>query len=275
MARNYYYLTAGLPELALDIGKTPIVFAKAVEELSEQVAAADAALFDCLRLPFDNYNIVSMLHGLRRPFDRRGKFARHQLQQELKNPEQLPEYAVLYAESVRTGGESQAAMGPDDQLATQFFIAMQSHPNDFIRQWFDFDVTLRNILAAVAHRGHPGLISRSLAQVVLPVNDAAETILQSTAPDFSLGQQLPWLERVMSFGSLNMTEREKALDALRWEMLDELTTFSYFQIETLLAFVLKLLIVQRWMGLNAAEGQARLDLLLKELTQGVSLDKTL
>jgi hypothetical protein len=166
-------------------------------------------------------------------------------------------------------------MGPDDQMATQFFIAMQSHSNAFIRQWFDFDVTLRNVLAAMAHRGHPGLINRSLEQVVLPVNDEAETILQSTAPDFSLAQQLPWLEQVMNLDPRNLTEREKALDSLRWGMLDELTTFSYFQIETLLAFVLKLLIVQRWMGLNAAEGQARLDLLLKELTQGVSLDKTL
>ena len=95
-----------------------------------------------------------------------------------------------------------------------------------------------------------------------------ERLLASAAPDFGLAEQLPWIEQVLQLPADDFIRRERLLDQLRWDMLDELTTFSYFQIETLLAFCLRLMIVERWTGLDPQTGRKRLEQLLLGLKPG-------
>ncbi len=64
---------------------------------------------------------------------------------------------------------------------------------------------------------------------------------------------------------------EKALDEIRWDKLSELTVFSYFEIETILAFLLKVEIVERWQSLDSTFGTERLEKLLTELGSKLEL----
>ena len=48
-------------------------------------------------------------------------------------------------------------------------------------------------------------------------------------------------------------------------MLDELTLFSYFHIETILSFCIKLGMVERWQHLQPETGRAMFDRLVQEL----------
>ena len=63
------------------------------------------------------------------------------------------------------------------------------------------------------------------------------------------------------------------VDELRWNMLDELTTFTYFGIETLLACCLKVMIVERWEHLDETSGKEKLNRLIEELESGFQLSK--
>lgn len=268
MARNYYYLVASLPDLLLDESKGGVSFSETVAELVEHVHPADHGLFRFLRYPFDNTNIINLLDRPDRPFDARGNFSRDDLADALKNPDALPGYAGEFLEARREGKELFPGLGSQDQLAWLFHDAAAAHRSAFIREWFEFECDLRNVMAAVAVREfqeHP------LDKVLLRRNDNAEMIARSTAPDFSVSGALPWVERVLAARREGPVESEMQIDRLRWDMLNDLTTFSYFQVESLLAFCLKLEMVERWQLLVPEEGEARLNALVEELLSGFSV----
>jgi hypothetical protein len=159
-----------------------------------------------------------------------------------------------------------------DQLTWLFYDEMAKSKNKFVREWYEFDLNLRNVFTGLNIRkrlGHVEALATDRekpgAFTIIGRGDVAEAVLKSSAPDFGLAQEYPWVERVIALSRGGLTDMEKGLDDLAWEMLNELTVYSYFHIETIGAFVLKLLIVDRWMKLSPAAGKARLDKLVEEL----------
>ena len=61
-----------------------------------------------------------------------------------------------------------------------------------------------------------------------------------------------------AYGKPNPLERELALDRFRWNFLDELVRASPFGLEAVLAYGLKLRMVERWQGLQDEAGRAAL-----------------
>jgi len=272
MAKSYYYLVAGLPDIFLDDEKTVVDFNEIMEEISGSVTPQDNRILEYIRFPYDNNNVINMLTDAGHAFDTRGKFSEEELAAEIKNPDCIPEYMVTFLEQYRENKEVVAGLSLEDQLTYLFFQDALQCDNSFLRAWFSFDCTLRNVLTAIAYRGmEQEDMSRSLEQLIINCNDAAPLILKSNAPDFSLGAEFPWVEKIIGLSTENQTEREKQIDLLRWDLLNDLTTFSYFQIETIVAFCLKALITQRWQQLDADEGKKRLETLVAELKSGFSL----
>jgi Protein of unknown function (DUF2764) len=58
-------------------------------------------------------------------------------------------------------------------------------------------------------------------------------------------------------------EREMALDHLRWQVLDELAGFNPFAAAAILAYAIRLRLVERWTRLRAADGAAALQAALQ------------
>ena len=268
-ARNYYDLVAGLADISPDAARMPISAAGFIAQTAEQIHPDDAVMLRLLQLPLDNRNLITLLDRLDRPFEPGGAYDLEGLTAEIANPETLPEYMRLFIDSHRAGELLPPELNNDDRLTWLFFENMTAHKNDFIASWFTFELQLRNILAALAvRRGMPHLQQREpeylkcLESVLICRTDVEERLLASSAPDFGLAEKLPWIEQVLQLPVDDFTQRERRIDLLRWDMLDELTTFAYFQIETLLAFCLKLMIVERWMRLDPQTGRKRLEQLL-------------
>lgn len=270
--RNYYDLVVGLADISPDAARIPLSAAEFIAQTAELVHPDDAVLLRLLQLPRDNRNLITLLEKLARPFEPGGAYDHETLTAELANPETLPEYMCAFIAAYRADELLLPDMNSDDRLSWFFFEDMKSHKNEFISSWFTFECELRNILAALAvRRGMPHLQQREpeyltcLESVIICRTDVEEHLLASSAPDFGLAEQLPWIEQVLQLPVDDFIQRERSIDQLRWGMLDELTTFSYFQIETLLAFCLRLMIVERWMGLDPQTGRKRLEELLQGL----------
>ena len=277
MARNYYYLAAGLPDLLIEGNKAAPSMVEGIEELAAQMHPDDAESARLLQAPFDNDNLLAVLEK-RDAFDERGRYERGFLEDEVRAPQSLPDYMHVFIEAHRSGNALFPGLSQRDQLNRLFYDALAGHPSEFIRQWFAFDRDLRNVLAALNCRkmgdgGGDDNDVYALRRVIIGGNEVADTLLRSNAPDFSLGQALPWMERVLSVRDREPVDREKAIDQLRWDMLDELTMFSYFGVETLLAFVIKLGIVERWTRLEPEAGRERLRQLTEGLVSGVSISE--
>lgn len=273
MVRHYYYLVAGLPDLLLDEGKILPDFVGFLSELSERVHPEDAKLMNILRLPYDNRNLMRAIENREEEFDQRGLYSEEDIAAEIKSPQKLPAYMKLFIEAFKENQRLFPGLIPEDQLTWLFYDEVTGHPNAFIRQWFTFELHLRNVLAGLNVRSYyqrreGGTAVKTMDQAIIGQNDVADLIRRSAAPDFSLGPMLPWIDKVTSLKDENPLEREKRIDDLRWSILDELTVFSYFRIETILAVSLKLAMAQRWKQLDREVGKERLDLLVKELTAG-------
>jgi hypothetical protein len=274
MSRSYYYLVAGLPDLLLDEGKSFPSFGEIAGEMASHMESSDAALVAFVRYPFDNRNVARLLTKGREPFDPRGNFSEEELAAEVKAPDRLPAYMVEFLEEHREGRDPYPGFGIYDQLMWSLLAEAFESDNVFVREWFEFDSDLRNVLTAVnvrEHAGGTGLdMRRELERALVGRTTVTEQILKAGGADVALSGVAPWVERLLSVERHDLVGFEKTIDELRWRMLDELTIFADFQVETILAFLQKLLLVERWMALDPVEGKQWFDRLVEQMKTGAT-----
>jgi hypothetical protein len=97
-------------------------------------------------------------------------------------------------------------------------------------------------------------------------DDITDTLKKSHARDFGLSSEIDYIEKLISIlESKNLLDREKNIDLLKWDYLDELITFHYFSIEVVLSYMIKLFIVDRWMKLDEETGKQLFEKFLNDL----------
>jgi len=269
MAKSYYYIVAGLPDFVLDEQKQVAPFAEFMAEVKEQVSAADAELLSIVQRPADNRNLIRFVEKSGRAFDPDGNFTEDELSYSVKTYDGLPPYMQAFLDARRDGRVLFEGRSADDALAWLFYDETALHANAFITDWFLFDLRLRNVLAAINCRGiarAQGADAQALiGRAVIAADETADALCKSTAPDFSLSGRLPWIETVLAIEGKSLLEREKRIDEMRAEVLEEMTRLSHFQIETVLAFAIRLGMANRWRRLDAQRGKEMLDRLLADL----------
>jgi hypothetical protein len=97
-------------------------------------------------------------------------------------------------------------------------------------------------------------------------SDIEHALKKSRTRDFGLANDVDNLEALIQLHEIpNLLERELKMDTMRWNFLDEATFFNYFTIEKILAFVIKVFIVERWLSLDADKGKELFEQLIKDL----------
>lgn len=107
-----------------------------------------------------------------------------------------------------------------------------------LKRWRAFDTALRNEIAK-ARAGHKHI-------------DAARYLRRAESFDPSLAHITTSAHR-----SASILEGERILDEARWRALDELAAGHYFDIDHLIVYSHKLLILEKWERIRGAD-QARL-----------------
>jgi hypothetical protein len=69
----------------------------------------------------------------------------------------------------------------------------------------------------------------------------------------------------------DLASRERKIDLLKWNWLEENSFFNYFSIEKLFVFVEKLLMVERWAVLDKEKGQQLFRTLIGNLKSEVTV----
>ena len=126
-----------------------------------------------------------------------------------------------------------------DKLNKDFYVRALAHKNRFLREWFSFDLDLRNTTVAYLNRQLRREEDRDM--IVLEGREEAEFPEQATAEAILQG--------------IDILKRERGLDDLRWSKVDEITIQDYFDIEAILGFVAKLKIIDRWLQLDPETGR--------------------
>ena len=145
----------------------------------------------------------------------------------------------------------------DKNLNATFYCEALQHKNLFIREFFLFDLNIRNAKVKYLNKA----LGREADRDVLTFGeDAAPKVLEATEKEF---EEAAALEAV--FAQADILSRERGIDDLMWDKISNLTTFNYFDINAILGFITKLNIVARWFRLDEQTGREMFKQLVDEV----------
>ncbi len=148
------------------------------------------------------------------------------------------------------------------KLDADFYASALKSPVAFIREYFRFDLNLRNAKVHYLNR----VLGRPEDQdVVTGLGTGEEEDLDIDGYRFTGGEFEEDLKVQNALESASLLDREQSLDDITWEKIDSLETFHYFDITAVLAYVAKLHIVDRWLALDEEKGRELFHKLVKEV----------
>ena len=265
--KNYYSLVAGLKEYTLDADTKGFDAREIVAEIMEDLSAGDAAAVRLMYGYYDCENIIALRAG-RTAYNPLGNIAREELAEELSSPKYLPAAAArvvrAYAEPEGEDAEGlDMSRSFEKALLTAYYEECAKSGCRFLREWSEFDRTLRNVSAAAVAR----TAGRSIDGAIIGGGDIADQLQRSSAADFGLRGEVAYIDAVISAvnDEQNLVEKEHKIDLIRWEQASELAGFDYFNINAILSYLAKINIVARWALLSPKRGREMFERIMAEL----------
>jgi hypothetical protein len=276
MSQNYYYLVAGLPELFLDQETKDFNIERIIEEFREHLSPKDYELLEFINLPFDNENFLNAVLKRKREFSPIGKFGKELYEDLNENIFEFPKYfQEFYANYTGKVLDEDAAEEPDDiyegeriekghevRFNELFFAYAGKNKNWFVNKWYSYLLELQNILTAITCRNKGIEVEAQL----VGKGETQEALARSQAPDFGLKRDIDYIDKLISITEIpDIIDRERRIDLLKWDMVNELTLWEYFSTEFVLGFMVKAQIVYRWSKLDPKVGQEMFAKLMDDL----------
>lgn len=127
-----------------------------------------------------------------------------------------------------------------ENLNIEFYEKALSNRNPFIREFFRFDLNVRNAKAEYLNTElgrEPGL-------------DKIEIGGEQEFEEYERTKEI--------LSGKDLLERERGLDSLYWDKAEELVLMDIFDLELILSFLVKLKIIERWLKLDPETGKVLL-----------------
>ncbi|MEG0467464.1 MAG: DUF2764 family protein [Mucinivorans sp.] len=253
----YYCLISSLAELSLATDPSRIDFAQVRADIAGELSASDKKAVELLYTYYDVENLLSAMRGSDLPHNELGNLTREQIEQELTTPGTEDEPFVsllpgairrsldLYRGRVEVDEDTPKVEDIERALLLDFYRQCESSKVVFLSRWALADRSIRNTIAGSEY---------AIGQELVDVKEQS---------------WFPALQAVIS--TTDFVEREHKMDALRWDLVDELTEGHYFDIDTVLGYIVCLNILQRWAYLNKEFGRTRFDKIVKSFTEKITI----
>ena len=271
---TYYCLVAGLPDISLDDGKLSYSVSDFKAELYPDLSAQDRKLIDLFYLKFDNTAILKLLKNKDAVIEDKGNFSAEELLQLIEavregdTPDKkYPSYLVNFVSQYLQLSQDELYRA-DDLLAALYYSYGMSSNNAFIASWFEFNLNLNNILAALAARKY----KMEVSSVIVGATSICEQLRTSNARDFGLNETLEYFEALQRIADIEeLVEREKKVDMLKWKWLEDESFFHYFTIERIFVFLMQLEMIERWISLDKEKGNELFRKMIQDLKNEVQI----
>jgi len=258
---QYYYFIAGLPDFSFDSMKLPFTVEEFSVMLDEVLKPGDKKLLSKYFLKYDNDNLFHLLKNKDAMLNLMGTLSREELlaivervREDLPvSNEKIPPYFEEFI-SIWLGDDAHDESKLWEDLITSLYMDYGIEvKNSLISGWFELNLNIGNILSAIYARKY----GMDVAKVIVGNNTVAKIIRENAGVrDFALEQELDYFDVIQRISEEpDMYERERKIDHFRWNWLEENTVFDYFNIEQIFAYLCKLQILERWVSLNAEEGE--------------------
>jgi len=230
MAGHNYYLVTALPPLG-ELGSTPPLKPGELLEHVREIAGPRAVV-EVILLGDDLLQREAFLAG-----ELEEVFPAVLMAEEIRNVRPLPEYLLV------VGEEASGRIATDTVWAAYFRHAAgvgRREASDFLRAWVQYEVGLRNALAA----------ARARALSLGPDDYLVATELVQTDGDFN-DLLNAWAAAEDPLAGL------RVLDSARWAWLAEHDAWFTFADDELAAYAARLMLLRRWHRLTAAQASSK------------------
>ena len=296
---KYYYLIAGLPNISFDDSKLPYSVSEFKEELVNHLTKDDARLLEFFSLQIDNKNLLEQIQNPDYDPEEGGRITYDELNvlfEGLKNekakklnedgeeeeydeenppkikpfknknkrfPAYFETFARAYFESLEN--EEETVVPWEDRLSALYYEYAMKSKNAFIASWFELNLNISNIFTALTCRKY------KLDRATYIVGDTwtSNQLRTSNARDFELSESLEYLPSVARIAEeADLLQRERKTDFLKWEWIDDQIFVKALDFESVLAYFLKLEILERWTNLDKATGEKTFRQLVEAMKKG-------
>ncbi len=266
---NYYCFMAGLPTVKLTDAQPQQSLLQLKEELADVLEPQDARLMERYFMRFDCENLATLLADEAAEIDQRGNYDREALNLLIEEARQTDSavkgFPDFMADFVRDydAHAGQANWFARDAALLAYYNYARECPNAMMADWYSLNFNILNILTALIAR-RQGWALENYVQGDGPVVEAL--LKQSTQADFGLNGELDYMKDLMQAAdTTDPVEKERQIDGLRWNWLEDKTFFEPFDITALFAYVVRNEILERWALLDPEQGRERFTQIIENL----------
>jgi hypothetical protein len=241
---KYYFLASYLPEILRDDIKIRVSLGDLLEERFH-IPDPDWKEIELVLLGRDVLVLEKLLSGKTVSISH-SLFSVEFWQDQIKSPKEGPEFVLDFLRS--TDLRSVGFKEIDRLYAGYFLHALGTTANEFVRDYFIFQQNLRNVVVALRAR-QKGL---DPSEYLIGEGEVVNILSSSTAEDFGLSLEFPWIESLIKAETPH--ERQAMVEQIQWDYLDEHAGPDPFDFRVILAYLLKLEILERQLALSEDKG---------------------
>lgn len=266
---NYYTILTGQPPLTLSDTATRTPLAQLKELFTEAASGTDAQAVADFFMKFDCLNLVRLLKDPEnQEIDTRGTLSHEQLDELIKSEqglgqglERVPEFLKTFPEDYHAKAGDPAYF-PEDEMLLRYYTYAVGSKDPEVGAWYQFNFDLQNVMTALVARKNGWKVS----DYVKGKGELCDALRNSTAADFGLSGVMPFVNDIISIAEeTDPVKKEKKMDALKWEWLDEHTFFEPFGLTALIAYLARTEILERWALLDPQQGRERFTQIIDDL----------
>lgn len=285
---NYYYQVAGLADISFDSEKSSYSVSAFMEEIYPSLTEKDQQLVDLIFQQYDQQNLLTLLKASDNNLSMEsvlanaslcvnsGLFTVEQLAELIiaakegdKAPFDCPDYLYSFLLNYFSTEQSVNYL-LTDKMQAMFYNYATKVDNKFIASWYKFNLEIKNIMTAYTARKY----SLDVSNYIVGDDEVADALKTSGARDWGLSFAVDYLDSLLTIlEDTDLASRERKIDLLKWNWLEENSFFNYFSIEKLFVFIEKLQMVERWIVLDKEKGQQLFRNLIGNLKSEVSVPK--
>lgn len=266
---NYYCLMAGLPDVKLSDARPQRTILQLKEELEEVIEPRDEKLLYFYFLRFDCENLVRLLENPEADIDSRGNLSLEQLEDLIRSAREInfnvhryPAFMSVFAREYAYNSGKAGWFGRDAIMLAYYQYA-RTVPNKMMATWYQLNLDIQNILTALIARKQGWQISN----YVQGGGEVVEMILEhGNAHDFDLSAEYDYVKDLIRCADTeDPVEKERQIDALRWNWLEEQTFLEPFDINALFSYIVRTEMLERWSRLDVEQGRQRFTEIIENL----------
>ncbi len=263
---QYFYFISGLPDISITDVSLPFKAKDFLVELKNKIEEKDFALVCWLYYPRDNHNLISILLSKNNMQQPEGCYSLQELKKSIDGSAGLPHYMTTFISSYKENITRYTEAEWEDKLTEFYFREAVKTKNNFLNEWMEFELNLKNMLLLLSNRKQP----LPFSEFILEANETSMLLKQNALADFSSETSLDFYNQAVKImGTENLVEREKKIDLLKWKKAEEMTFFNYFSIEAILSFIIRLMITERWALLKSEKDKVNLSSILNSFVDNV------